>query len=447
MSTNKVPKRIASTIINALKGGVVPRVGLGYIAVGRSAEINSLLHDISIVEDGGAFFRFVMGRYGSGKSFLLQTMRQYAMDKGFVTCDADLSPERRLAGTKGQGLATYRELMKSMSVKAMPDSGALNMILEKWIDSIRCEVEAEGMRRTNNFFEVVVERRIYEKTHHMYGMVHGYDFSKVITSYYFGYRDGNEVRQGNALRWLRGEYSSKVQAKHDLNVNVVIDDDNWYDYLKIMAEFLHCAGYKGLIVMIDELVNIMKITHTPSRQNNYEKILMMYNDALQGKAQRIGIIMGSTPQCIEDPRRGLFSYEALRSRLEQGRFAQDDMEDMMAPIIRLRPLTYEELVVLTEKLTDIHAQLYDYVPEISHEDRYFFMKMELERVGFETHATPREVIRDYIEMLNVLYQHKGMTIVQAFCRGHFEFSELDHTEDDGYDDANRSESVFEDFIL
>ncbi len=447
MSTTKVPKRVASSIINALKGGVVPRVGLGYIAVGRSAEINALLHDISIVEDGGAFFRFIMGKFGSGKSFLLQTMRQHAMDRGFATCDADLSPERRLTGTKGQGLATYRELMKSLSVKACPDSGALNMILEKWIDSIRCEIESEGMHRTNNFFEVAVEQRMLAKIYHTKNMVHGYDFSKVINAYYFGYRDGDEERQSNALRWLRGEYSSKVQAKQDLDVNVIIDDDNWYDYLKLMAAFLHSAGYKGLIVMIDELVNIMKITHTTTRQNNYEKILMMYNDALQGKAEYIGILMGSTPQCIEDTRRGLFSYEALRSRLEQGRFGSDEMEDMLAPIIRLRPLTYEELVVLTERLTDIHGQLFGYEPKISQTDRFYFIKMEFERVGFESHATPREIIRDYIEMLNILYQHPEMTVAQAICGGDFEFAKSDANDEDNCDEMNKSETVFEDFIL
>ncbi len=421
----KIPKRIASGIINALKGGVVPRVGLGYIAVGRNNEINALLHDVSIAEEGGSFFRFIMGRYGSGKSFLLQTMRQHVMDKGFAACDADLSPERRLMGTNGQGLATYRELMRSLSVKAKPDGGALSLILEKWIDGIRGEVIASGMQRDNSFFDVEVEKRIFAKINSLQDMVHGFDFAAVIAAYYHGFRDGDEVRQTNAVRWLRGEYSTKTQARQDLGVSVIISDDNWYDYIKLITAFLVSAGYKGLVVMIDELVNIMKISNSVTRRNNYEKMLMMYNDVMQGKATHIGIIMGGTPQCIEDPRRGVFSYEALRSRLERGRFATDDTHDMLAPIIRLEPLTYEELTVLTEKLSDIHAQLYDYESKVTLEDRIFFVKTEFERVGAETNITPREMIRDYIELLNIMYQNPDKTLPQLMGSDEFSFSQSD----------------------
>lgn len=441
MSSIKIPKRIASGIINALKGGVVPRVGLGYIAVGRTNEINALLHDVSIAEEGGAFFRFIMGRYGSGKSFLLQTMRQHVMDRGFAACDADLSPERRLMGTGGQGLATYRELMRSLSVKAKPDGGALTLILEKWIDGIRSNVIAEGISRDNTFFDVEVEKRIYAKINSLKDMVHGFDFAAVISAYYHGFRDGNEVLQTNAVRWLRGEYSTKTQAKQDLGVNVIITDDNWYDYIKLITAFLVSAGYKGMVVMIDELVNIMKISNSITRQNNYEKILMMYNDVMQGKASHIGIIMGSTPQCIEDTRRGVFSYDALRSRLERGRFATDEAHDMLAPIIRLNPLTYEELTVLTEKLTDIHAELYGYEPKINLDDRIFFIKTEFERVGAQTNITPREMIRDYIELLNIIYQNPDKTIPQLMGSEDFQYAQSDNSE------ASANSDGFEDFEL
>ncbi|MGN1111392.1 MAG: ATP-binding protein [Oscillospiraceae bacterium] len=430
----KVPKRIASGIINALKGGVVPRVGLGYIAVGRTNEINALLHDVSIAEEGGAFFRFIMGRYGSGKSFLLQTMRQHVMDRGFAACDADLSPERRLMGTNGQGLATYRELMRSLSVKAKPDGGALSLILEKWIDGIRGEVLADGMTRDNMFFDVEVEKRIYAKINSLQDMVHGFDFAAVITAYYHGFRDGNETLQTNAVRWLRGEYSTRTQAKQDLGVNVIISDENWYDYIKLITAFLVSAGYKGMVVMIDELVNIMKISNSVTRHNNYEKILMMYNDVMQGKASHIGIIMGGTPQCIEDTRRGVFSYDALRSRLERGRFATDETHDMLAPIIRLNPLTYEELTVLTEKLSDIHSQLYDYESKVTLEDRIFFVKAEFERIGAQTNITPREMIRDYIELLNIMYQNPDKTLPQLMGSEDFSFTQSESAgEGDGAD--------------
>ena len=430
----QVPKRIASGIINALKGGVVPRAGLGYIAVGRTAEIKALLHDVDITEEGGAFFRFIVGRYGSGKSFLLQTMRQHVMDRGFAAADADLSPERRLMGTKGQGLATYRELMRNLSVKAKPDGGALSLILEKWINTVRTEVVESGTAPSDPFFDSAVEKRIYTKIGGLEDMVHGFDFATVINGYYRAFRDGNDERMANTVRWLRGEYTSKAQSREDLGVNVIITDDNWYDYVKLLTAFLVSAGYKGLVIMIDELVNIMKIPHSVTRQYNYEKILMMYNDVMQGKASHLGIIMGGTPQCIEDPRRGVFSYEALRSRLERGRFATDDVHDMLAPIIRLQPLTYEELTVLTEKLAEIHAGLYGYESRITLEDRIFFVKAEFGRVGAQTNITPREMIRDFIELLNIAMQNPDKTMAQLMGEDSFSFSEGDEGSADGFAD-------------
>ncbi len=433
-----VPKRIASNLINALKGGVVPRTGLGYIAVGRTAEINALLHDVDITEQGGAFFRFIVGRYGSGKSFLLQTVRQHVMDRGFVTADADLSPERRLMGSKGQGLATYRELMRNLSVKTKPDGGALPLILERWITSIRSEVMVEGTAPSDIFFDTAVEKKIYSKISSLQDMVHGFDFAKVISTYHKAYTMGDEEKSACVIKWLRGEYSTKTEAKNDLGVNVIITDENWYDYIKIFTAFFVAAGYKGFVIMIDELVNIMKIPHSVTRQYNYEKILMMYNDVLQGKAAHLGIIMGGTPQCIEDQRRGVFSYEALRSRLERGRFATDDVHDLLAPIIKLQPLTYEELTVLTEKLAEIHAGLYGYESRVTLEDRIYFIKAEFGRVGAEANITPREMIRDFIELLNMAVQNPDKTLPQLMGEESFTFAES----------AEQPDTVgFEDFEL
>ncbi len=408
----KVPKRIASSVINALKGGVVPRTGLGYIAVGRTAEINALLHDVDITEQGGAFFRFIVGRYGSGKSFLLQTMRSHVMDRGFVTADADLSPERRLMGSKGQGLATYRELIRNLSVRTKPDGGAISLVLERWLTGVRNEVIESGAAPSDEHFNEAVERRIHLKINDLRDMVHGFDFAKALDTYHKAYTDGDEEKQGCVIRWLRGEYATRTDAKRDLGVDTIITDDNWYDYIKILTAFFVSAGYKGFVIMIDELVNIMKTPHSVTRQYNYEKILMMYNDVLQGKASHLGIIMGGTPQCIEDTRRGVFSYEALRSRLERGRFATDETHDLLAPIIKLQPLTYEELTVLTEKLADIHGQLYDYTPRITLDDRIAFIKAEFGRVGAEQNMTPREMIRDFIELLNMAMQNPQKSIME-----------------------------------
>ena len=393
----RVPKRIASVIINSLKGGVVPRIGLPYITVGREKEIAALLHDLELVADGGASFRFVVGRYGSGKSFLLQTIRNHAMGNNFVVCDADLSPERRFQGGNGQGLATYRELIRNLSTKTRPEGGALNLILDRWISNVESEVTLdEGITRDDPGFADAVERRILQTIRSLQELVHGYDFARLLTLYWRAHLEGDDETMASVTKWFRGEYRNKTEARQELGVNIAIGDDDWYDYLKLFATFLKGAGYAGLNAI--------------TRQYNYEKILTMYNDTLQGKAHYLGIIMGGTPQSIEDRRRGLYSYEALRSRLTQGRFAQEGLVDMLAPVIRLQPLTHEELLVLIEKLANIHAGLFGYERTITQDDLVTFLQVEYGRVGADTHLTPREVIRDFVEMLDILAQNPQLKL-------------------------------------
>ena len=405
MKQNNPPKRITSTIINALKGGVVPRVGLEYITVGREREISALLHDIDIIADGGAAFRFIVGKYGSAKSFLLQTIRNYAAERGFVVVDADLSPERRFTGSKGQGLATYKELVKNMSTKTKPDGGALPLILERWISGIRTSVAVEeNLSPEDPAFDRSVEKRIHTVTASLEGMVNGFEFARAVLLYYRAYLTSDDQMKSNVIRWFRGEYPTRTEARQDLNINFIVTDENWYDVLKILSAFIVHAGYKGLLVIVDELVNIFKIPQSAVRQNNYEKILTMYNDVLQGKARNIGFFLGGTPQCIEDKYKGVFSYEALRSRLSEGRFAEGGGRDMLSPIIRLNMLNEEELYVLIEKLVQMHAQLFEYSPKITHEELVRFLQIEFNRVGAESHITPREIIRDFIELLNILFQ-------------------------------------------
>lgn len=424
----KIPKRIASVIINSLKGGVVPRIGLPYITVGREHEINALLHDIEIISEGGASFRFIAGRYGSGKSFLLQTIRNYAMDRNFVVVDADLSPERRLQGTRGQGLATYKELIRNMSTRTRPEGGALTLILDRWISNVQSEaMDFLGCGFDDPRLAPETERRIRGVVGELSEMVHGFDFAKLLTIYYKAYIGGDDESKAKVVKWFRGEYSLKSEAKAELGVNIIVTDDDWYDYIKLFAAFLKRAGYDGMLILIDELVNIYKIPNSITRQYNYEKILTMYNDALQGKAHHLGIIMSGTLQCIEDQRRGVYSYEALRSRLEQGRFGSDEHSDMLAPVIKLNPLSYEEMLVLTEKLADIHAELFGYERTLGQEELIAFIKIEYGRIGADKNITPREVIRDFIELLNISFQNPGLTVSQLLGSEGFEYarSEVD----------------------
>lgn len=426
----KVPKRISQTILNSLKGGVVPRIGLPYIAVGRKNEMEALLHDVDIIESGGASFRFIVGRYGSGKSFLIQTIRNYVMDKGFIVADADLSPERRLQGTRGQGLATYRELIGNLSTKTKPEGGALTLVLDRWISGVQTEAVGEtGLEPGNPQLTKLVDQKIYAVTSAVSELVHGFEFARLLSLYYHAYVDGDDELKMKVVRWFRGEYALKREAKEALGINIIITDDDWYDYLKIFAVFFRMAGYAGMIIMIDELVNLYKIPNAITRQYNYEKLLTMYNDTLQGKARYLGIIMGATPQAIEDKRRGVYSYEALRSRLAEGKFSAPGARDLLAPVIHLEPLTPEEMLVLCEKLSDMHGDLYGYQKKLGTNDLADFIKLEYGRIGADQNITPREVIRDFIELLDLLYQNPAMDMASLLKSDEFTYTKSEAVSD------------------
>ena len=427
----KVPRRISQTVLNSLKGGVVPRIGLPYITVGRKHEIEALLHDVDIISEGGASFRFIVGRYGSGKSFLLQTIRNYVMERGFIVADADLSPERRLHGAQGQGLATYRELIGNLSTKTRPEGGALTLILDRWISNVQSEAMQEtGLAPDDPALSQATDRKIFAVTSSVSELVHGFEFARLLSAYYHAYLSGDDEMKAKVLRWFRGEYTLRSEAKEALGVNMIIRDDDWYDYLKLFAVFFRLAGYQGMMIMLDELVNLYKIPNSISRQYNYEKLLTMYNDVLQGRAKYLGIIMGATPQALEDKRRGIYSYEALRSRLSEGRFSRPGARDLLAPVIHLEALTAEEMLVLCEKLSDMHAGLYGYDRRLGTEDLAEFIKTEYSRIGADQHITPREVIRDFIELLDLMYQHPDMQLTALLQSDAFTFAKSDAVSDE-----------------
>ncbi|AJS60970.1 ATP-binding protein [Paenibacillus sp. IHBB 10380] len=406
MSEVKIPRRMTTALVNSLTAGVVPRIGLEHIAVGRKYEVEAILRDMDNVAEGGATFKLITGRYGSGKSFLLQMIRNYAMDREFVVADADLSPERRLVGTKGQGLATYRELITHLSTRTRPDGGALEVILQKWISSIQQEAMKElGLRPNDAALNQEVEQRIFAITGQMHNLVHGFDFAKVLAMYWNSYKLADDEGKQAALRWLRGEFATKTEAKKEMGVGVIINDDNWYDYMKLWSEFVAHIGYKGLLLFIDEGVNLYKITNSVSRQSNYEKLLMMFNDTMQGKAEHLGIFMGGTPQFVEDTRRGLYSYDALRSRLVEGRYGSEGLKNYTGPMIRLDMLSHEEILILLQKLRSIHSMQYGYTAQLTDDQLVQFMELAVGRMGADELLTTREVVRDFMDLLNTLYQN------------------------------------------
>jgi P-loop Domain of unknown function (DUF2791) len=385
-------------IIRALRAGVVPRVGLQHIQVGRRRETEAILADLERIASGGAALRFVIGEYGAGKTFFLFLVRQLAIAKNLVVLHADLSPDKRLHATGGQARALYGELAKNASIRSAPDGGALRNVLERFVGKAADDANTKGTS---------TEAEIAAKLADIRELAGGYDFAAVIATYARAYEEGAEEKQTAALRWLRGEYSTRTDARQDLGVRTIVDDTNIYDSLKLLSRFVRHAGYSGLFVCVDELVNVYKLQNAQSRQQNFDQILRMLNDVLQGSAQGIGFALGGTPEFMYDTRRGLYSYEALQSRLAQNTFATGDLVDYSGPVVRLQNLTPDEVLVLFERLRDVFAGGDPAKHLVPDEALTAFAAHCRQVIGDSYFRTPRTSVKAFADLLSVLEQNPG----------------------------------------
>lgn len=390
--------RDRDAVIQSLRAGVVPRSGQHLIQVGRAREIETLVADIARIADGGSAFRVVIGEYGAGKTFFLNLVRAVALEKKLVVATADLNPDRRLHASGGQARSLYAELMRNLSTRTKPDGGALAGIVEKFIATTKTEAKASGQS---------TEALLRQKLDQLTELVNGYDFADVIAAYCCGYEEGNEKLKSDAIRWLRGEFATKTDARQALGVRSIVDDSEVYDQLKLMARFVRLAGFSGLLVGLDELVNLYKLANTQARNANYEQILRILNDSLQGTAVGLGFVLGGTPEFLLDTRRGLYSYPALQSRLAQNTFASDGLVDFSGPVVRLSSLTPEDFYVLLQKIRFVYAFGEADKFLVPEQGIFSFMEHCSKRIGDTYFRTPRTTITAFINMLAVLEQNPG----------------------------------------
>lgn len=400
-----IKRRERDAVLQSLQAGLVPKQGLHLIQVGRKAEVTAILSDLDRIVDEGASFRIVVGRFGSGKSFFLNLVRALSFQKKLVVAQADFSMERRLYASGGEARGLYSELMRNMATKAQPEGGALPSVLSSWVSQVQHAVLSGGGTIAD------VERRLAEDLRDLQGFVGGFEFAEVVRAYYRGHVEKNDQLQAAALRWLRGEYTTKTEARQDLGVRRIIDDENFYDALKLMAAFVRKAGFGGLLCNLDEMVVLShRLPSSRARQANYEALLTLLNDCFQGQARGLGFVFAGTDECLEDKRRGLFSYEALRSRLAENTLAkQQGLVDLSGPVIRLQPLTPEDLFILLRNVGVVHASGDPAKIAIPDEGILATLQKANETLGAEFFRTPRDVVRSFVGLLNILDQNPGMS--------------------------------------
>ncbi len=395
--TETIRPRDREAILQSLRAGVVPRRGQRYIQVGRKLEIEALLRDVEAIRDGGSAFRFVIGEFGSGKTFFLFLVRAIAMERGLVCAHADLNPDRRLHGTSGEARSLYAELMANLATRSRPEGGAVANVVERFVTSALEDAKTRGL---------AVDAVLTERLGSLSELVGGYDFAAVVAAYWRGHDTSDDRLKGDAVRWLRGEFTTRTDARKALGVRTIVDDDNFYDQIKVFARFVRLAGYGGLLVCLDELVNLYKLANTRARSSNYEQILRMLNDSLQGASVGLGFLLGGTPELLMDERRGLYSYEALRSRLGANRFAGEGLRDYSGPVIHLPNLTQEELYVLLVRLREVHASDRAAAPLLLPDEAILaFLEHCYRKVGEAYFRTPRNTIRAFLDLLAVLDQN------------------------------------------
>lgn len=393
---SKIRPRDRDTLIQALRAGVVPRVGQHLVQVGRASEIDALIKDLDSVADGGTAFRLIIGEYGAGKTFFLNLVRAIALEKKLVAASADLNPNRRLHATGGQARSLYAELSRNFATRTKPDGGGLPGIVEKFVFTATTEA-----KQTAEPVEVIIHRKLARLAE----MVNGYDFAAVIEKYWRASEEGNEHGKSDAIRWLRGEFTTKTEAREALGVRTIVDDASVYDQLKLFSVFVRLAGFSGLLVCLDEMVNLYKLSNSRARNANYEQILRILNDVLQGSVEGLGFLLGGTPEFLMDTRRGLYSYAALQSRLAENTFAKDGLVDFHHPVIRLSSLSQEDFMVLLHKIQHVFASGEPANYPLPEEGLVAFMRHCHERVGEAYFRTPRTTITAFVNLLAVLQQN------------------------------------------
>jgi hypothetical protein len=401
-ATETAPKplitpREQAAIKKSLAAGLVPEIGLEHLVVGRKNETQALVGDLDIIKDGGASFRLLVGLNGAGKTFMQRLLLGRAIRDGMVVLRADLGVNHRLYDAQGRARALYSSLMANVYTKASPSGHGLRSLLESWMSGLAFESGSAAPAPE------AMSEKISLLLRPLKDFPGGFEFAAVLARYYEGHDNDNPALQDAALRWLKAEYSIRTEAKENLGVRRIIGDEDIYNALKLFAAFCKLAGYNGLLVILDEL---SALTHRLSlarmRQANVQVLLTIINEVFQGGVSGLGFLLAGTPETLTDPDRGLFSIPALRSRLQT--VAPKGYIDLASPVLRLEPLGQEELHVLLLNVCRVHALGNEANYRLPDEALSKFLDRALVRFGRTAVANPRDVLRPFVTILNLLEQ-------------------------------------------
>lgn len=410
----RINPKEASTIIKSLEAGVVPDIGLGHLLVGRKAEVDELIKILSHIEDGDSDLRFWVGDFGSGKSFMLKTIENLALSKNFVVSTIDLNPSRRFYATDRKAVNLYSTVLENIRTKNLRSGNVIESIIEQWISTIFKNLSDEKgydlKELMAGFYRDEVIGIILETLSRFEAVGLSYELGQAISKYYEGFITGDRILKLKAIRWIRGDITTKTEAKKELGINEIINDDNYFEAIKNLAELFREIGYQGFVINFDEAVNLYKLPHSTTRQRNYEKILNIYNECKSNLAKGLFINLAATRKTVFDESRGLASYGALKGRLGTEASMDSDFINTNKTVLGLKVLSDEEIYTLLENLVSIYNIHYKTKIDFTSDQIVTYMEGQLNRPGADEFLTPRAVIKDFIEILDIKRQNPDAEI-------------------------------------
>ncbi|MBU5427676.1 ATP-binding protein [Tissierella pigra] len=437
---NRVNPKEADNIIKALEGGVVPRRGIQHLLVGRNEEVQEIISILESITQGGSDIRFWIGDFGSGKSFMLRTIESIAVQKNFVVSTVDLTPTRRFYSSDGKAKSLYNEIINNIVIQTSQDGNAINTIIEEWINRIITNISERDNIPINQLLMIenkkIVENEILNITSCFKSVGLSYELGQAISKYYEGIAEDNKVLKLKALRWIRGDIDTRTESKRELGIERIINDDNWYDAIKNLAELFSDIGYSGFVVNFDEAVNLYKLPMAQTRERNYEKILNIFNECKSNTARGLFINFGATRKTIFDEHRGMSSYGALKGRLGSDGNLNSRLINTNKTALLLKPLTVEEIYTLLDNLNSIYNIHYRKNISMTTENIQIYMEEQLNRPGAAEFLTPRAVIKDYLEVLDLIRQNPDEEI-ESIVYGKFGKEPMPVTKDE----ANKDDDI------
>lgn len=388
---------ILREIIDSLRNGTVPAEGTENIAVGIDEELTEIQDQIERTREDKSAFKFIIGDYGSGKTFFSTSVREMAYDKKFVVSSVVISQETPLH--KFEEL--YRKIMEGMRTSENKKIPAFNFILEEWLLNIEDKViEIEGLDpyEDSKKFQIEMNKRINEELM-IVGSIAA-SFANAIRAFYKAKYEGDTVLAQGAVAWLKGD-NVRAELKSKLGVIGTITRENSFEFFRALLQMIKTAGYEGLMIILDEVETVQKLVRKDMRSAAYENLRFFIDESDRNSFPSCFFLYTGTTDLMESEK-GFKSLEPLYQRIKVEREKGDKFKNLRQPVMFLDGLNRDRLYEVACRVRNIHGQVYSWMPNDKLTDDFIKRLINDMTLGFggEINIGPRGFLRTLIDILD-----------------------------------------------